>query len=77
MDLKNYFKIASMKSDEHSLAVLPVTLQEKKKKKEGHVIFLGGRSGGRRKRGKGRPWHKRSYSLPQTPKDRNPEGKLN
>lgn len=54
MDLKNYFKIASMKSDEHSLAVLPVTLQEKKKK-EGHVIFGGGRSGGRRKRGKGRP----------------------
>lgn len=41
MDLKNYFKIASMKSDEHSLAVLPVTLQEKKKKR-GACYFWGG-----------------------------------
>lgn len=42
-----------MKSDEHSLAVLPVTLQEKKKKKRGMLFFWGGGVGGGGREGRG------------------------
>lgn len=64
-----------MKSDEHSLAVLPVTLQEKKKKR-GACYFFGGAEWGEEEEREGEAMAQEKLFSPTDSKRQKSRGKI-